>query len=173
LDHWEKKQHGCVRCLAYALATATWETRTTMQPIEVGVEAGEDPRFRGRGYLPCAGQDFYRRASTLCGIDLVAQPEALLEPPVAAEVLFAGLMAGTFTGVPLTDYLGPTQVDWVGARHAVGTMDAALKTANLVRVYWVALQGASIRPDGESTEPVDLGSQTLAATDGVTASTRR
>src|SRR5258708_5323629 len=90
VEQWQSRPRGDQRHLAYALATAQWETDGQMQPVD----DGSAERFRGRGYILRTGQPFYERISSLCSIDLVADPERLLEPGIAAESLFGGLQAG-------------------------------------------------------------------------------
>jgi hypothetical protein len=139
VGQWRSRPRSDQRHLAYALATAEWETDGQMQPID----DGSAERFRGRGYILRTGQPFYERISSLCSIDLVAEPERLLEPEIAAESLFNGLQAGAFTGDEISTFLNDTTVDWVGARRAAGDLHNAGAIASVARAYWVALQGAS------------------------------
>ena len=140
LERGQARDGMCPRALAYALATATWETGGALRPLE---ESAESP-WRGRGFVCASGQDFYARVSDLCGIDLVNEPEKLLDPNTAADVLLAGLEAGAFTGEAISTYFGPEAIDWVGARRTVGDMDQAHRVAGLARAYWVALQGSKV-----------------------------
>ena len=102
----------------------SWETGGALRPLE---ETAESP-WRGRGFVCASGQDFYARASDLCGVDLVAEPDKLLDPTTAADVLLAGLEAGAFTGESISAYFGKDGIDWVGARRTVGDMDQAHRT---------------------------------------------
>ena len=138
LERGQSRPLSCPRAFAYALATATWETGGAMLPLE---EKADSP-WRGRGFVCASGQDFYERASALCGVDLVAQPDKLLDPETAADVLLSGLENGAFTGESVASYFGTGEIDWVGARRAVGDMAEAHRVAALARAYWVALQGS-------------------------------
>lgn len=140
LERGQARGGVCPRALAYALATATWETGGALRPLE---ESAESP-WRGRGFVCASGQDFYARASDLCGVDLVAEPEKLLDPNTAADVLLAGLETGAFTGESIASYFGPEGIDWVGARRTIGDMTQAHRVASLARAYWVALQGSKV-----------------------------
>jgi hypothetical protein len=140
LERSQARGASCPRALAYALATATWETGGALRPLE---ETAESP-FRGRGFVCASGEDFYARASDLCGVDLVAEPDKLLDPNTAADVLLAGLEAGAFTGESISSYFSAEGIDWVGARRTVGDMTQAHRIAGLARAYWVALQGSKV-----------------------------
>ena len=140
LERGQARPLSCPRAFAYALATATWETGGRMLPLEENT----DSTFRGRGFVCASGEDFYARASALCGVDLVAEPDKLLDPATAADVLLAGLESGAFTGESIASYFIEGGIDWVGARRAVGDMTEAHRVAALARAYWVALQGSQV-----------------------------
>lgn len=115
---------------AYALATAYWETKHTMQPIdedggtayftrmydirgnrpakarELGnLSPGDGARFHGRGYVQLTGKRNYAFASEKLGVDLVANPELAKRPDIAAAVMVIGMEHGWFTTRKLRDDL--------------------------------------------------------------------
>lgn len=115
---------------AYMLATAFHETAGTMQPIserggnayftkmydilgarpkkarELGnLTPGDGVKYRGRGYPQVTGLTNYEKASKVVGVDLVAQPDRLMEPAIAAAVTIDGMEKGWFTGRKLSDDL--------------------------------------------------------------------
>ena len=99
-----------LRWVAYCLATTWHETAATMQPIkEYGSESylkGKDyyPYF-GRGYVQLTWEDNYRKMGDKIGVNLLGSNKDLaLDPEIAAEVLFAGMRDGDFTGKALEDY---------------------------------------------------------------------
>lgn len=49
------------------------------------VNSGDGWRYRGRGIIMLTGADAYRRCGAALGVDLVASPERMLEPEVAAS----------------------------------------------------------------------------------------
>jgi putative chitinase len=48
-------------------------------------ETGDGWRYRGRGYLQITGREAYAEASSAMGIDLVSDPDKLLDPSIAAR----------------------------------------------------------------------------------------
>ena len=52
-------------------------------------EKGDGLRYCGRGLDQCTGKDAYREASSMIGVDLVANPELLANPAVSLRVALA------------------------------------------------------------------------------------
>jgi len=129
---------------AYLLATAKHETADTMQPIteyggrkyfdkyDTGKLAkalgntpeadGDGYRYRGRGYVQITGRANYDKAGTKLGVDLLSNPDAALNPDIAARILVRGCTDGWFTGKKLADYLPD---DFRNARRVVNGTDKA------------------------------------------------
>jgi len=129
---------------AYLLATAKHETADTMQPIteyggrkyfdkyDTGKLAkalgntpdkdGDGYLYRGRGFVQITGRANYKRAGDKLGIDLIGNPDAALNPTVAAQILVRGCSEGWFTGKKLSDYLPD---DFRNARRVVNGTDRA------------------------------------------------
>ena len=55
--------------------------------------------YRGRGLLPVRGKRAYKELSDLLGVDLVAEPDLLLEPETAARAACALFLARKCVGV--------------------------------------------------------------------------
>ena len=55
-------------------------------------EAGDDPRFKGRGYIQLTGRDNYRRVGSQIGINLIDQPQS------ANDLTIAGPSSLSFSG---------------------------------------------------------------------------
>lgn len=84
--------------LAALLAHIIYETsnlRILEEPKRIGeiyqgrlgnTAPGDGERYRGRGYLMIVGKTNYQNFGKLVGVDLVAQPELVLEPRLGAEV---------------------------------------------------------------------------------------
>ena len=76
------------------------------------------------------------------GVDLVADPDAALDPGIAAEVMVRGMAEGWFTGRKCGDFLpdtGPASPDqFREARRIINRTDRA----RLVADYALIFQGA-------------------------------
>jgi putative chitinase len=148
-----------VRYQAYMLATAWWETAHTMQPIaEIGHGAGKpygvptgpyEEIYYGRGYPQTTWLTNYEKMDTLLHTknvlptsqSLVATPDLMLTPSVAAPAMIFGMQLGLFTGKKLADYFNSTISDWVNARRIINALDHAQDIANAAKVFYSALRG--------------------------------
>lgn len=151
---------------AYLLATAWHETAYTMQPIyergkvsyfskyEPGTsigkrlgntQKGDGYKYRGRGYVQITGRANYRKAGEALNVDLEGNPDAALEPAIAAKILVQGCVEGWFTGKSLSDYLPG---DYVGARRVVNGTDKAEAIAAHARVFADAINAGEAASGG-------------------------
>lgn len=118
---------------AYMLATAFHETAYTMQPVRETRAATDkeaiaildrawangrlpwvkSPYWRldkdgkswlGRGLVQITHKFNYEKLSPIVGVDLVRNPSAALEMPVALKIMIEGMRRGIFTGKALKDY---------------------------------------------------------------------
>lgn len=155
--------------LAYILATTYHETAHTMQPIEeygrgkgrkYGNPAGKfGKRYFGRGYVQLTWLDNYVKASEKLGVDLVQFPERVMEPRIAAEILFVGMEEGWFAGDKkgrhtLARHLGNGAVDYVGARRIINGTDKAKQIAGYAKAFETALRAAGYVGQAPKPSPV-------------------
>ena len=138
LDVWETEQPSDdLRFLAYALATTLHETASTMQPIEeyggedasygqVDPETGQ--RYYGRGYVQLTHRENYAKVDKELGlfneVSCELHAENALDPGIAAEVMFTGMIDGWFRGDDegrhtLARYFNDDDDDPVGAREII------------------------------------------------------
>ncbi len=125
---------------AYILATVRHETAGTYRPIrEYGrgarrrygktcvLDARSSARYYGRGYVQLTWLANYAAQSVKLGIDLVSNPDRVLEPGIAWQILVDGMLAGDFNpkGRGLDYYLGRERADWFNARRTVNLTDKA------------------------------------------------
>jgi hypothetical protein len=158
---------------AYLLATAKHETADTMQPIteyggrkyfdkyDTGKLAkalgntpdkdGDGYLYRGRGYVQITGRANYSKTGDKLGVDLIANPDAALNPTLAARILVRGCSEGWFTGKKLSDYLGD---DFRNARRVVNGTDKA----DLIAGYAIEFGKALATETGYKlpSNPVDV-----------------
>jgi predicted chitinase len=162
--------------VAYVLATALWETNHTMQPVVEAYWLSEAWRNRNLHYYPWHGRGFvqltwernYAKASDETGADLIAAPEAALDPDLAAHILVVGSRDGWFTGKKLSDYITLQRSDFKGARRVINGTDKSAKIAAIARRYDKALnaigygEGQPTPPKVDNTAPAGFISALLA-----------
>jgi hypothetical protein len=152
LNEAEKRQTP-LQHLAYMLATAWHETGFKMQPVEeIGKGRGRKyghPTgpfkhvYYGRGFVQLTWLSNYEHASDKLGVDLVQFPEKALDLTIAAEIMFAGMSQGWFTGKKLRDFIGPNGADYKDARRIINGLDCSEKIAGHARHFEAALRAAS------------------------------
>lgn len=160
--------------LAYALATAFHETGRRMVPVREGFASSDtgarlavnklakargpnsavakyaQPQlphghvYYGRGHVQLTWLENYRRSSADAGVDLVANPDAMLDPVISARVLVRGLIDGRWNGrgFGVAHYLPG---DPVQARRTVNVLDKAQEIAGYYRQFMAALTAAEWR----------------------------
>jgi hypothetical protein len=127
-----------VRRLAYLTATAYHESGHRFEPRnEIRASPKRQPAlwrtqerywpsgYFGRGLVMLTWEANYRKASNLCGIDFVRQPELVKQYPHCYTILTLGSLAGMFTGHALSDYLNDSKTDLIGARMVINGRDCA------------------------------------------------
>ncbi len=146
--------------LAYVLATAHHESclGAWMREFADGsayegrrdlgnTQAGDGPRYKGRGFVQLTGRNNYTKYAQILGIDLVGNPELAADPQYAAKILAHGMSSGAYTGKKLASYERPDgSYDFVGARYIVNGQDKADKIAAQAQKYLAALGVASNSP---------------------------
>lgn len=173
---------GRVTTLAYALATAYHETGARMVPVREGfakTDAGarkavanlarrrgpqsavaryaqpQPPHghvYYGRGHVQLTWKDNYARSSADAGVNLVADPDAMLDPVISARVLILGLIDGRWNGrghgithYEMQDGLpGLSEVEAKAARRTVNVQDKAEKIAGYYKAFRAALEAAGM-----------------------------
>jgi hypothetical protein len=177
LDAFAQVGDGRRSTLAYALATAYHETGRRMVPVREGfaltdegarravnnLAAKRGPKsavakyaqpqpphghvYYGRGHVQLTWLDNYRRSSADAGVDLVKNPDAMLDPVISARVLILGLIDGRWNGHGhgVGHYLPH---DPVNARRTVNVLDKAQQIAGYYRAFSAALAAAGVPKDG-------------------------
>lgn len=80
----ESARLACVREI-WAPAQCPWQARYEGRADLGNTEPGDGKRFMGRGLLQATGRDMYRKLSDALGVDLIAAPEKLESPDLAAQ----------------------------------------------------------------------------------------
>lgn len=157
------------RWLAYALGTAYHETAFTMQPIRerggrdyftrmydpnsalpnraklatsMGALPGDGPVFFGRGYVQLTWRSNYAKMGKAFGVDLTADAAAadrVLQPELAAKIMFKGMEEGMFTGKKFADFFNAGTEDWKNARKIINGLDCAENIAMYAKKFYSAI----------------------------------
>lgn len=135
----------------------------------VGVDDGW--RYRGRGFSQLTGRDNYARAGRKLLADLERNPDLASSPKIAAQILYAGMAEGWFTGARLSSYFTPALSDPKNARKIVNGLDRAEDIARYYREFLAALHAAQAAPppDIEPTTPAPVPSPQPATPGGLFA----
>lgn len=153
---------GDPRSLAYILATAVHESRLlpvreTFAATDEGAVKSLDawaaktgrkgPRYwardanghayYGRGFVQLTHRENYIRMGKALGVDLVSDPDRVMQPDLAADILVLGMVRGLFVPAagPLLPYLA--RDDLKGARSTVNRNDKW----DLIAGYYRAILG--------------------------------
>ncbi|MGI9402480.1 MAG: glycoside hydrolase family 19 protein [Rhizobiaceae bacterium] len=174
LDAFARYGDGRSKTLAYALATAYHETGTQMVPVregfaktdqharaivsgkKYGKEGKKGQVYYGRGHVQLTWEKNYRMTGERLGIDLVSNPDRMLEPELSARVLVEGLIDGRWNGdgFGINHYLPDDGADDLeGARRTVNITDKWNIIAAHYRVFLSAIEAAGGVPtSGNSSE---------------------
>ncbi len=168
LTYWETGTYSDLRHLAYILATAYHETGKRMQPIRECFALTDEEACRrlalkpysfkdpitekayfGRGLVQLTWKENYKRMSKYVGLDLVANPDYLLDMNISIQVLFEGMLKGEsnrgdFTGVSLETYFNAERNDPINARKIINGTDKAGLIAMYHHHFLEALNKANI-----------------------------
>ena len=91
---------------------------------------GDGYTYRGRGYVQVTWKNNYDAIGQKIGIDLVAEPDRMLDPEIAAWATVSGMENGIFTGKKLSDYIDSNKQDYVNARKIINGLNQAEKIAS-------------------------------------------
>ena len=164
LDGFAAVGDGRDKTLAYGLATARREVGAGMLPVREGFKATDAAAcayvkrqgyayaasvggrvYYGRGYVQLTWHKNYAACSADAGVDLVANPDAALDPAIGGRLIFLGLLDGRWNarGKGIAHYL-PTvgDDDLKNARRTVNLTDHWVVVAGYYHVFLDAIRKA-------------------------------
>lgn len=117
--------------IAYVLATVQHETNETFKPVREAYWLSEDWRRRnlryypyyGRGYVQLTWEHNYKQYGDILGINLLDNPDRVMDPNIALFILVDGMSKGRFTSRKLGSYVNGGRTDFIGARDVVNPGD--------------------------------------------------
>lgn len=140
---WPKRFTSVAAAIPYVRNPQGLANRVYADRMGNGPEAsGDGWRYRGRALPQLTGEENYRKASKLVGVDLVSDPEAANDPDISAHILIEGMRSGMFTGKKLSDCItGPGDfAGYVAARAIIN--DDVRANGEKIAGYAVAFENA-------------------------------
>jgi hypothetical protein len=139
--------------IAYVLATVQWEAAGTWRPVREGTRLDAQTEkwrrklsyypYYGRGYVQLTHLAGYARY-TRPAVDLVYDPDLVMQGDIALGVLINGMKMGAF-GHRLDQHVNGTKTDFAKARQVVNAMDHAQEIANLAQ-GWLNKLSTAVYP---------------------------
>ncbi|HEY1735672.1 MAG TPA: hypothetical protein VGG12_03410, partial [Methylovirgula sp.] len=97
-----------------------------------------------RAYVQTTWKENYDKLKRLLRVDVVAEPDLLLEPQYAAPAMFVAMEQGLYTSKKLADYFNTHEEDPLHARRIINGLDRAEEIASLYWSFKRALVGAEL-----------------------------
>ncbi len=175
LDAFEEVGDGRPKTLAYVLATVRRECGPDMLPVREGFAKTDSEARRivkaasrryaeevngrvyyGRGYVQLTWAANYKASSKDAGVDLLRDPDAALDPKIAARICVLGIQDGRFNAAKkgIAFYLptsGPD--DLKNARRTVNITDHWEEIAGHYRVFLAAVAAGG---GGDADDPMPV-----------------
>ena len=104
--------------------------------------------------MQLTGRRNYAFASEKLGVDFVGHPDRVMEPRLAAAILFDGMDEGWFTGKKLANYVGDGKTDYVNARRIINGTDKAAQIAGYAKAFEKALRDSGYVGQAPKPTPV-------------------
>lgn len=152
---------------ANVLGQCAPETAFTMAPVREAFYISDDfdraERWRknnlryfpwyGRGHIQLTWEFNYQRQKERTGIDFIADPDKVMEWDNSVDIMFHGMMNGTFTGRALPEFVNENRTDHANARRVVNGTQAMHKIAAYARAFERGLQSVEWSTEGPPEEP--------------------
>lgn len=147
----EKQGVEDMRQVAYIMATAYWEAHNPRKPelrMTPMKEFGGEVYLKGKKYYPYFGRGFsqltwdynYKKEAKRLGLDLMNNPDLILDIQVAANSHVYNMITGGYTGKKLSDYINTAKCDFEGARRIINGVDKKEEIAAIAQKFLTCLQ---------------------------------
>jgi len=151
LNEIDKQGITDIRQMAYIFATAYWEAHNPKKPdlrLTPMREFGGETYLKSKKYYPYFGRGFsqltwhynYKKEGARLGLDLLNNPDLILDVPVAANSHVYCMRHGSYTGKKLSDYINDKTCDYQNARRIVNGKDKATEIASIAQKFETCLQ---------------------------------
>jgi hypothetical protein len=141
-----------LREISYLISTVYHETGHDFEPREeygkgygkrygaqVFLNRHQTVAFYGRGWCQLTWLGNYVKASFVCGVDFISNPDLVMRFPHCYTIISDGMRRGWFTGHSLGDFITPTKTDYVGARRIINGQDKAALIAQYATEFAILL----------------------------------
>lgn len=146
----EKQGIEDTRQVAYIMATAYWEAHNPRKPelrMTPMREFGGEVYLKGKKYYPYFGRGFsqltwdynYRKEAKRLGLDLMNNPDLILDIPIAANSHVFNMKTGGYTGKKLSDYINDKKCDFLNARRIINGTDKAAEIMAIAQKFYICL----------------------------------
>jgi len=177
-DKFEQSEFTLKQC-AYILATVKHESNQTFKPIAEGYWIKENrikklykyyelnnpgalitifpnginpPTYEGRGRIQTTHSYNYKKIGDILGLDLITNPDLLLQNDIDWEVLELGFTKGVWTGKKISDYINKDITDYYNCRRVVNGLDKA----DLIRSYAEEFESGMIELPNPEPRPPEI-----------------
>jgi len=138
------------RQIAYVFATAYWEAHNPKKPelrLTPIKEFGGEAYLKSKKYYPYYGRGFsqltwdynYKKEGLRLSLNLLKNPDLILDIPIAANSHVHCMKVGTYTGKKLSDYINDKKCDFAGARRIVNGVDKKDEIAAIAQKFLTCL----------------------------------
>jgi putative chitinase len=117
-------------------------SRAKLAKANGNVHPGDGVLFHGRGYVQLTWRSNYKRMGDTFNVDLTSGKTAadrVLQPELAAKIMFHGMEQGSFTGRKFAQFFGRTVEDWKNARKIINGLDCAEVIAGYSKKFYAAI----------------------------------
>jgi predicted chitinase len=132
---------------AYIFATAYHEAYDVKNKLRIVpiIESGGPRYLRSKKYFPFYGRGYvqltwgynYKKYSDLLKIDLIKNPDKVLDVKISAFILVHGMRTGSFTGKKLSNYK-----TFAPMRRIINGIDKASLIASIANHFLVAISNS-------------------------------